>query len=110
MSKMMLQSLHNPVLLLAGQLRIHGQGKDLRGYPFRHRKGPRCIAEPGVGLLQVEGRRIMDPGFNPGLRELPLQRLPVLDPHDIEMVHGLTIREIFGQRQGWERLEQLAVA
>jgi hypothetical protein len=46
----------------------------------------------------------MHSGADAGLREITLQLVPVLGTYDIEMVHGLTIQEICGQRNFWDRL------
>jgi hypothetical protein len=46
----------------------------------------------------------MHSGTNASLREITLERIPVLQTYDIEMVHSLTIRQFFGQRDFRNRL------
>ena len=52
----------------------------------------------------------MHPGANTSLRELPLQRVPVLHTKDAEVVHRFAIRQLFGQLDLRDRLEQLSIS
>jgi len=85
------------VNLLARQLGVHGEGKDLSRHLLGNGEIPPSMAEMSIGTGLMKRERVVDPRLNTPLLEFPPDRIPVGDPYDIQMIYVAPIRCLMGE-------------
>src|SRR5580692_11145372 len=82
----------------------------MRSSLFARREIADAVTEVAVSLLQVKHNRIVNAGVDVFLRKRFLQRLPVLNPHYVEVIDSLGPRWLLRRRHVCTRLgEKLVV-
>src|SRR3990167_6278524 len=69
---------HDQLLLIQTDLRVHRQGKYLGGYSFCYREVAPPVTERTVCLLEMQWDRVMDAGPNALLGQVLFESVPIL--------------------------------
>src|SRR5579872_2170058 len=80
--------LHDSALLLSIELWIHWQGNDLICSSVCDGKVTGSIAKVDVGLLEMQGDRIVNARANMRVGEILLKSFSILHANDVKMVHS----------------------